>query len=606
LSRVTDFDDTYAESRDRLLLQLYAYCGDADAADDALNEAFITASRHWQRLKAPETLHPWLRERAVRRLAGPLRTQPHAGARQPSRQNARLLATLGKLDPTSRHLLIVRRLDDVDLASAAREVGLTTGAAEQSLARASSALHGNGVDTTPAALRAGLTRLGDDLEGLDASTPKSLRRAGSRRRYAATTLLGLALIAVAAGAGTLAASRPLASVPGTIPSPTTPVTPTTPTVPPPQLGDGYLLTGDQVSRADVNARWRTLPAGSPPTTGSVYGDCVQAAVNPPPDTAWIRDFATGAGRTRSRLRQVLQLAPSDAEAKRAFRQILAGFSICEGHQLVDYSRVRVLGERTYFIRLLAPGSGGSMVENVVISESGPAVTVLSTTSPSERASALSPSQIVRLAGTAVDRVCSETAGGCALPPYTITGQSPPSDGTASGFLAVVDLPLVPGVSQPWVGTNPKRVTGNPSATACDQADFAGHGATGLMSRSYVIPQATGLPTLFGLSETLGTFPTSEAARAFLGDVTRDVASCHKRQVTLTVLKSTSFSLHRTSGRVWQLRQKVSKKKVVTFRVALVRFGHTVAEVTFTPVGTYDVSQVEFVALARRAAVRLNE
>jgi len=102
LSRVTDFDDTYAESRDRLLLQLYAYCGDADAADDALNEAFITASRHWQRLKAPETLHPWLRERAVRRLDGRLRTQPHAGARQPSRQNARLLATLGKLDPTSR------------------------------------------------------------------------------------------------------------------------------------------------------------------------------------------------------------------------------------------------------------------------------------------------------------------------------------------------------------------------------------------------------------------------------------------------------------------------------------------------------------------------
>ena len=247
-----------------------------------------------------------------------------------------------------------------------------------------------------------------------------------------------------------------------------------------------------------------------------------------------------------------------------------------------------------------------MVENVVISESGPAVTVLSTTSPSGRASALSPSQIVRLAGTAVDRVCSETAGGCAFPPYTITSQSPPSDGTASGFLAVVDLPLVPGVSQPWVGTNPKRVTGNPSATACDQADFAGHGATGLMSRSYVIPQATGLPTLFGLSETLGTFPTNEAARAFLDDVTRDVASCHKRQVTLTVLKSTSFSLHRTSGRVWQLRQKVSKKKVVTFRVALVRFGDTVAEMTFTPVGTYDVSHVEFVALARRAAVRLNE
>ena len=140
MSRVTDFEDVYAGSRDRLLLQLYAYCGNAAAADDALNEAFITASHHWHRVASLESIDGWLRQRAVRRLDGRLRSEPPGRVGRPSPQNARLLATLGSLDPTSRRLLIVRRLDNLDLPAAAREVGLTDGAAEQALARASSSL----------------------------------------------------------------------------------------------------------------------------------------------------------------------------------------------------------------------------------------------------------------------------------------------------------------------------------------------------------------------------------------------------------------------------------------------------------------------------------
>ncbi len=160
MSRVTAFDDVYAASRDRLLLQLYAYCGDARAADDALKEAFITASHHWHRVASRENVDGWLRQRAVRRLDGRTRPDPTRLARRPSAQNARLLAALGALDPTSRRLLIVRRLDNLDLSVVAREVGLTDGAAEQAMARASSALHSHGVDSTPAGLLAGLTRLG--------------------------------------------------------------------------------------------------------------------------------------------------------------------------------------------------------------------------------------------------------------------------------------------------------------------------------------------------------------------------------------------------------------------------------------------------------------
>jgi hypothetical protein len=303
---------------------------------------------------------------------------------------------------------------------------------------------------------------------------------------------------------------------------------------------------------------------------------------------------------------VLQLAPTDVEAIRAYRQILAGFGLCAGHQLVDYSRVGVLGERSHFVRLVKPGLRGSVVESVVISESGPAVTVLSATSPAGEPSALSPPEVVKLAASTVDEVCTEVAGGCAYPPYTIISQRPPADPTAGGFLSVVDLPPVPRVTQPWVGTEPARVTGNPSATACDRTRFSGNGGTRVTSRSYVIPQATQVPTLFGLTETRASFGSNRAAREFVADVAKSVSSCHRRQVTLSVPQSTSFSAHRASGWVWQFRQKVSKNKVATFRVALVCFGRRVAEVTFTPAGAYDVLQPAFITLAQRAAIRLAE
>jgi DNA-directed RNA polymerase specialized sigma24 family protein len=607
LSRVTDFDEVYTGARDRLLLQLYAYCGNADAADDALNEAFINASHHWHRVNSSDTVEGWLRGRAVRRLDGRVRALPQRRAGEPSRANARLLAVLGALDPTTRRLLIVRRLGDLDMSTAAREVGLTDGAAEQALARATLALHGNGIDTTPAGLHAGLHALREDLTGVHAVPARGLRRAGARRRYAAGGLVAVLVVGVAAGSGALAAaSHPVTSPPTSTPTPSTgPTTSPPPTMPPPHLDESALLSAEQISHADAHADWRVVPSRTPPET-SVYGECVQAADNPPPNGSWIRDFTTGTVPKRSRLRQVVQLAPSLIEANRAYRQIVSGFGLCEGRQLADFARVRPLGDRSQLIRLLQPNRAGSSVENVLVSVSGPAVVFLSVRSPAGVSAALSLAQLTAVAGQAVDRVCTEAGGGCSFPPYKVTDARPLEDVTAGGFLSVADLPFVPHVTQPWAGTDPARVSDNPSATACDQTAFADNGGTDVTSRSYVIPAARGLPTLFGLTETRATFSSGADAKAFVADVAQHVASCHRRQVTLSVVRSTSFTVRRTTGEVWQVQQRVSKRKTVTFRVALVRLGATVAEVTFTPVGAYDVSQPQFLALAQRAAVRLGQ
>ena len=211
-----------------------------------------------------------------------------------------------------------------------------------------------------------------------------------------------------------------------------------------------------------------------------------------------------------------------------------------------------------------------------------------------------------VAGSAVNEVCSEAAGACAVSPYKTVSEKPPADATAEGFLSVVDLPPVPGVYDPWAGTPPVQVSDNPSATACDETSFSSNGGAALTSRSYVIPQAEQLPTVFGLTETRASFSSKEAAQTFVTDVARGVATCHRRLPTVRVPQSTSFSSRREGGWVWQFVQQLSPRRVTTFRVALVRSGSTVAEVTFTPAGSYDVPQPKFIALAQRAAVRLTE
>ena len=67
----------------------------------------------------------------------------------------------------------------------------------------------------------------------------------------------------------------------------------------------------------------------------------------------------------------------------------------------------------------------------------------------------------------------------------------PAESEASG--GRLNTPFVPNVTQLWAGTDPAPVTGNPSATACDETRFNGNGGTAVTSRSYVIPEATGVP-----------------------------------------------------------------------------------------------------------------
>ena len=49
--------------------------------------------------------------------------------------------------------------------------------------------------------------------------------------------------------------------------------------------------------------------------------------------------------------------------------------------------------------------------------------------------------------------------------------TPRSRSPAPAMLDEVDLPPVPGIDQPWVGTEPRKALDNAAATHCDGTDF---------------------------------------------------------------------------------------------------------------------------------------
>src|SRR5215211_7756430 len=63
-----DLDELYAASYRRLVVQMYAICGDLADAEDAVQEGFVTAIRKHRELARVGNPEAWVRTVAVNRL----------------------------------------------------------------------------------------------------------------------------------------------------------------------------------------------------------------------------------------------------------------------------------------------------------------------------------------------------------------------------------------------------------------------------------------------------------------------------------------------------------------------------------------------------------
>jgi hypothetical protein len=212
--------------------------------------------------------------------------------------------------------------------------------------------------------------------------------------------------------------------------------------------------------------------------------------------------------------------------------------------------------------------------------------------------------MLKLAGESVDAVCDDADGSCSTSPYEAVDEVPPADQNANGFLETVDLPVFAGIEPAWAATPIATVTRNMSSTPCEDANFSREGATRVTARSYVVPESKQLPPVFGMNETIGAFPSVNAARTFMSTVYRNARKCEDRQLNLKVKRESTVHVGGANGRVWQIVSAASETRSFLYRVCLLRVGNTVAEATFTPSAPYDVAQAQYVRIAQRVGQRL--
>jgi RNA polymerase sigma-70 factor (ECF subfamily) len=146
-----DLKELYAASYARLVMQVFALCGDMAKAEDAVQDAFVTAIRKRRQLDGVRNPEAWVRTVAVNQVRGGWR---HAavvrryGAKVPGPQAAvevgpdhvALVTALAQLDGDQRVVLVLHHLADLDIADIAEELGVPVGTVKSRLSRGRSRL----------------------------------------------------------------------------------------------------------------------------------------------------------------------------------------------------------------------------------------------------------------------------------------------------------------------------------------------------------------------------------------------------------------------------------------------------------------------------------
>ena len=142
-----NIDELYAVTYQRLVVQMYAICGDLRDAEDAVQEAFVTVVRKRSGLTGIDNPEGWVRTVAFNRLRGGWR---HAAVvrryqhRVPGPQAAldvgpehvAVVSALAQVDRDQREVVVLHYLADLGTAAIAVELGIPEGTVKSRLSRA--------------------------------------------------------------------------------------------------------------------------------------------------------------------------------------------------------------------------------------------------------------------------------------------------------------------------------------------------------------------------------------------------------------------------------------------------------------------------------------
>jgi RNA polymerase sigma-70 factor, ECF subfamily len=147
-----DFDAFYAATVRRVVLYLYAACGDRAEAQDLAQEAYARAWQHWNRVAGYDDPEAWVRRVAWRLMANRwrgLRRWLAARARLgppddqiagPTPDRVAVTGALQQLPAAQRQVIALHYLLDLPVRDIAAQVGVPEGTVKARLSRARAAL----------------------------------------------------------------------------------------------------------------------------------------------------------------------------------------------------------------------------------------------------------------------------------------------------------------------------------------------------------------------------------------------------------------------------------------------------------------------------------
>jgi RNA polymerase sigma-70 factor (ECF subfamily) len=151
-SQPPSFDELYAAHFSDLTVQLYAYFGDRQEAQDVVQEAFCRAYARWRTISRYDDPVAWLRRvawnlalskwrRTRTALAFARRHRPvDSAVAGPTPERVALVDALATLPATHRRAMVLRYLADLTIAEIAEREGVAEGTVKSWLHRARTAL----------------------------------------------------------------------------------------------------------------------------------------------------------------------------------------------------------------------------------------------------------------------------------------------------------------------------------------------------------------------------------------------------------------------------------------------------------------------------------
>lgn len=593
------FEAFYQNVRARLLLQTWALTGDLAAAQKGVRDALVITWHHWAKVSRLEDPESWVRPQAWSHAQRRHVARPFHRERNVDPEIRATLQALNKLHLLPRKILLLAHLTTLPLDQLAREVGVPQARVEKELQSATSlfSLERN----VPTTQILGLFEpMSHELEQTRWPRTTIITRAGSNRRRAHTAAGAAVAVAAFVGSGFVAyadggqhprldtlqlhtprSARPAASY--TLPA-------------------NRLLSDTQVD-AQLKGRWTTELTSDNSTGDGLVLPCQQARfADKDADATLARTFS---GPNQLTTGQTIEVSASTARAEAAYTSALQWYGGCTDArvQLMSTQQVAGVGDRANLVVLRDWAAPAHQIVVGVARTGALTTTVASSTTPTTSQNQ-SVAAGLELLGQAVAQLCTLPRHGACNGTPSATTVPPLATGTHPELLSAVDLPPVAGVDQPWVGTEPAAATSNVAATRCDNTVFHTAGVHGDLTRSFVIPTATGLAPQFGLTETVGAFASPKAAKTFVAGVRSELVGCPQKDLGSKVDQIEQDATPDMT--VWRVTVSLSDKSSVIYLMAIVRQGSNVAQIGFVPSGTSTITDPDFVALAHRAADRLTQ